>query len=139
MEIFALPTLFYCLIAFSTFLKFCIAVDTYTKPPGNRLGVSKLCFPQAKFLSQASSLQTTRAVIWADGTRRPQGHVCIANQNNLLTYPSELKYSSSATIKHLILLNKRNLTIWYLDSPRAAQTAVAQLLGVTCNQSCLSS
>ena len=138
MEIFALPTLFYCLIAFSTFLKFCIAVDTYTKPPGNQLGVSKLCFPQAKFLSQASSLQETRAVIWAYGTRRPQGQGC--GQPTRTTYSHiHLKYSPSATIKHLIFLNKGNLTIWYLYSPRAAQTAVAQLLGVTCNQSFLSS
>ena len=136
MEIPALPTLFYCLIAFSTFLKFCIADILDTIFPGNRLEVSKLWFPQAKFLNQASSLQETRAVIWAYGTRRPQGQVC--EQPTRTTYSHiHLKYSPSATIKRLILLSERNLTIWYLDSPRAAQTAVAQLLGVTCNQSLL--
>jgi len=58
----------------------------------------------------------------------------IKNQNNLLTDPSGVSNNQT-----LILLNQRNLTIWHLDSPRAAQTLVAQLLGVISNQSFLSS
>ena len=43
MEIPALPTLFYCLIAFSTFLKFCIADDTWHHSPGQSIrGVQTL-------------------------------------------------------------------------------------------------
>ena len=53
-------------------------------------------------------------------------YLYIASQNNPLTDAYAIFITSNNGT--LILLNQRNDTIWYLNSSRAAQTPVAQLL-----------
>ena len=91
MEIPALPTLFYCLIAFSTFLKFCIADDTWHHSPGQSIrGVQTLLSSGQVFELGffSSGNKSSYLGLWYKKT--PGTSVWIANQNNLLTYPSEV-------------------------------------------------
>jgi hypothetical protein len=126
METLPLPTLFYCLIAFSTFLEFCIAADTLY--PGQSIsGVQTLISSGQTFelgFFSSDNNKSRYLGIWYKKT--PDVLVWIANQKNPLTDVSGVfTISNNGT---LILLDQRNDTIWYSNSSRAAQTPVAQLL-----------
>ena len=126
METLALPSLFYCLIAFSTFLQFCIAADTISSGQsisGNQTLVSSGQVFELGFFSSGNN-KSRYLGIWYKKT--PGILVWIANQNNPLTDASGVfTISNNGT---LILLNQRNHTIWYSNLSRVAQTPVAQLL-----------
>ena len=126
METLPLPTLFYCLVAFSTFLEFCIAADTLS--PGQSIsGVQTLISSNQTFelgFFPSDNNKSRYLGIWYKKT--PDVLVWIANQKNPLTDVSGVfTISNNGT---LILLNQRNNTIWDSNSSRAAQTPVAQLL-----------
>ncbi len=126
METLPLPTLFYCLIAFSTFLEFCIAADTLY--PGQSIsGVQTLISSAQTFelgFFPSDNKKSRYLGIWYKET--PDVLVWIANQKNPLTDVSGVfTISNNGT---LILLDQRNDTIWYSNSSRAAKTPVAQLL-----------
>ena len=126
METLPLPTLFYCLVAFSTFLEFCIAADTLS--PGQSIsGVQTLISSNQTFelgFFPSDNNKSRYLGIWYKKT--PDVLVWIANQNNPLTDVSGVfTISNNCT---LILLNQRNDTIWDSNSSKAAQTPIAQLL-----------
>ncbi len=126
METFSLPTLFYCLIALSKFLEFCIAADTISPGQaisGNQTLISSGQIFELGFFSSDNNMSRYLG-IWYKKT--PGVLVWIANQNNPLTDPCGIFIISNNGT--LILLNQRNDTIWYSNSARAAQNPVAQLL-----------
>ena len=126
METFSLPTLFYCLIALSKFLEFCIAADTISPGQaisGNQTLISSGQIFELGFFSSDNNMSRYLG-IWYKKT--PGVLVWIANQNNPLTDPCGIFIISNNGT--LVLLNQRNDTIWYSNSARAAQNPVAQLL-----------
>ena len=127
METLALPSLFYCLIAFSsTLLQFCIAADTIS-PGQSIIGIQTLVSSDYVFeLGFFSSGNNKRRYLGIWHKKTPGILVWIANQNNPLTAAyGVFTISNNGTF---LLLNQRNHTIWYSNSSRAAQTPVAQLL-----------
>jgi hypothetical protein len=126
METLALPTIFYCLIAFTKFFEFCIAADTLS--PGQSIsGVQTLISSGQIFeLGFVSSGNNNSRYLGIWYKKTPEVLVWMAKRNNPLTDTSGVfTISNNGT---LILLDQRNDTIWYSNSSRAAQTPVAQLL-----------
>uniref|UniRef100_A0A7N2MA83 Receptor-like serine/threonine-protein kinase n=1 Tax=Quercus lobata TaxID=97700 RepID=A0A7N2MA83_QUELO len=127
METLALPSFFYCLIAFSsTLLQFCIAADTIS--PGQSIsGIQTLVSSDQVFelgFFSSGNNKSWYLGIWYKKT--PRVLVWIANQNSPVTDPSAIfTISDSGT---LVLLNQSNHTIWYSNPSRPAQIPVAQLL-----------
>ncbi|XP_050247271.1 G-type lectin S-receptor-like serine/threonine-protein kinase At4g27290 isoform X2 [Quercus robur] len=127
METLALPSFFYCLIAFSsTLLQFCIAADTIS--PGQSIsGIQTLVSSDKVFelgFFSSGNNKSWYLGIWYKKT--PGVLVWIANQNSPVTDPSAIfTISDSGT---LVLLNQSNHTIWYSNPSRPAQIPVAQLL-----------
>ena len=126
METLALPSFFYCLIAFSsTLLQFCIAADTIS--PGQSIsGIQTLVSSDQVF--ELGFLPSGNNKSWYLGIwykKTPDVLVWIANQNSPVTDPSAIfTISDSGT---LVLLNQSNHTIWYSNPSRPAQIPVAQL------------
>ncbi|KAM3696599.1 hypothetical protein ACB098_06G052400 [Castanea mollissima] len=127
METLALPSFFYCLIAFSsTLLQFCIAVDTIS--PGQSIsGIQTLVSKDEVFelgFFPSGNNKSWYLGIWYKKT--PGVLVWIANQNSPVTNPSGVfTISNNGT---LFLLNQSNHNIWYSNPSRPAQIPVAQLL-----------
>ena len=127
METLALPSFFYCLVAFSsTLLQFCIAADTIS--PGQSIsGIRTLVSSDKVFelgFFSSGNNKSWYLGIWYKKT--PDVLVWIANQNSPVTDPSGVfTISNNGT---LVLLNQSNHTIWYSNPSRPAQIPVAQLL-----------
>ena len=127
METLALPSFFYCLIAFSsTLLQFCIAADTIS--PGQSIsGIQTLVSTDQVFelgFFSSGNNKSWYLGIWYKKT--PDVLVWIANQNSPVTDPSGVFTISDNGA--LVLLNQSNHPIWYSNPSRPAQIPVAQLL-----------